>query len=175
MVVATMVLVTVCSGIAWALTGTRGKRVSVSASYTIQVAAGESKEQVLFTVGDVAVATECAAWWEFPDVFMVGGKAGTVTNNGADAVLLVVGEGGAPIAAGTPVQTLPPGDGEAFGNVGGAATNNDRGSGGLLPFAILEQGGTSASGTLSFWYDVPDNPNNVDPLGTCVITAQMHG
>lgn len=170
-----VVLALAFGGVAWASSVKKGKRVDVSATYTIRVAAGESKEQQLFTVGDVVVATECAAWWDAPGVFMVGGKAGTVTNHGSDDVLLVIGERGAEaVAPGSPVQVLPPDDSEAFLNVGGAATNNDSGGGGLMPFAILDEGEVSATGALSVWYDAPADPI-ADPFGTCVVSAYMKG
>ncbi|HEX2089306.1 MAG TPA: hypothetical protein VHI54_05145 [Actinomycetota bacterium] len=175
-VVSVVVLMSALGGAAWALSVTKGKKIDVSATYTISVAGGEGRAQHLFSVGQVAVGTECFAALDEDESFAVGGKAGTVTNNGPDPVLLVVGHTSDFAADGTQVSVIEPGDSEAFGQVGLAATSRpgEEDSGGLMPFTILDRDGASASGILSFWYHVSDSPA-ADPVRTCVVSAHMGG
>ena len=163
------VLVAVGAGAAWALSVTKQEPLDVSASYVIRVGVNESKAQRLFRVGQAVLATECAGSID-NGAFAVGGKALTITNTGSDPILVWDNEGVNPVGGSPGPITLAPGDEEAFGVVGVAATVNDNGTGGLLPLTVLDQTGRSATGTYSFWYDA-DSPSK----GTCVISAQMGG
>ena len=145
---------------------------------TLQVDAG-LQEVELLVIGDVTITAQCEAASNatpgYPyGVGIVGGWG--VTNNGDDPVAFVVEPGTRFSDASQATVWLAPG--ESTGE-GGEWVNETfpEGNASWQAFAIVDHGGTSATGTLAWSARVNPGALDVDgdEFGECVLTIQAEG
>lgn len=166
---ATLLLLGGATGIAWAIGVDKGKSYQSAGTYYISDPAADTAEDPGQTVnwpkvGRVSLGSECFAYRVAGSAQIhVGMKALTVTNNGPSPV---------GVAADSGFVWLAPGDQEAFFRVGEAVNEAvPEGGGGVHTLAILDEGGTSATGT--FAWSARAKP--ADDTGRCVVSLQLRG
>lgn len=166
---AVVLLLGAVAGVAWALGVAKGKTYQAASTYYVSDFAqegGDADEGTTVTwpsVGRVGLGSLCAAA-RHPDGIHVGGKFFFVRNNAPEPIAVAVGR--------DQFQWLASGEDEAFyvvGEVVNPETPDPKAS--VETFAILDEGGTSATGVFAW----SARANEADNTGRCVFTLQMRG
>jgi hypothetical protein len=177
-----LVLLATVGGVGWALGPvTKGKSLHEASTHHVVVPAGAGERSVNWTIGQATVSASCTSDEAFdpPGGFTFGVVGPFVENGGPDPLAVVSREPTSEPIGGT---WLDEGEGafvspEIAGEVavvdedGNVVAEGPRSAGMTHPFAILDEGGASASGLFasSFRFD-PDTM-----AGHCVFTLQMEG
>lgn len=170
--VAVMVLLASAGGVAWAVSASRAKGFQLAATYKVVLPAGGGEQRVTWDVGRATLISTADSSIDPNTGGIHFGVANlTMTNDGPDPIGVTTTDG---IFTAVWVQ---PDDGWLIGDAGEVANTGDPGfdpnglnrDGGMHQFALLDEGGVTATGLFawSFHYDAADH------TGHYVFTLQM--
>lgn len=177
-----LVVIAMFGGIAWGVGSniTTAKKFDAVSTYYVNAAPGAGEQHVqLLNLGGVTVWAYCQADYFDPTTdpgypYGVGMSTGIFVTNNTDHRILVTAEPGGDymwLASGLTDPVF------GVGQWVNEENTTDLGRGAVQTFAILDHGGTSATGTLARSAAVDPGDPNVpgDEMGECVFSIQARG